>query len=325
MPKPCVSVIGMPAILPVPNVGMHHVADVRRCRACFCEFGQRGRRVERHRRLARVEQLDALVELERVDVVVEVALLLQLLAASTSARSTSGRASRASPMKRLSASAGVSRFCVSALTRYHSPRKPSLTPPPMRDVALRLELVAGVEERVPRLRRAVRVEARLVEVAPCCTRCRSRRRRSRRGTACPCTTDERRRRRRLSTSRPETRPLSGVEVAEPDVLHVVDAVEQELDVRRTSPAAAAFVNCGMTLVGVHQRRRDLDAGAAALNFFDACRPSSVWMPTASCSPHHHIFSVDARCAADEPSAACAPSATASARASATALTPPAVS
>ena len=36
-----------------------------------------------------------------------------------------------SPMKRLSASVGELRFCVSPWTMYHSPRKPSLTPPPI--------------------------------------------------------------------------------------------------------------------------------------------------------------------------------------------------
>src|SRR3954451_4016576 len=78
------------------------------------------------------------------------------------------------------------------------------------------------------------------------------------------------------------------------------------------PAAAAFVNCGITLfVSISVALTltpDCFSNFASVSF------SHFWIPTASCWPHHHIFSVEAR-----------PAARAASGPTAAAPTPPAVS
>ena len=155
-------------------------------------------------------------------------------------------------MKRLSASAGVLRFCVSALTRYHSPRKPSLRrrrsgciPSPSASCRpkLRPRLSGLFGSRLP------------CGSGSCCRRSRSPPSRSRPGTACPCTRRGRRPGRLENRRRQQAVQL--VDVSEPDVLHVVDPVEEELNVRRM-PGRCGVRELRDHVVRVHQGRGDLD-------------------------------------------------------------------
>ena len=159
-------------------------------------------------------------------------------------------------MKRSIAWLGLSSACVSVLTKYHSPKNPSLTPRRERDQPVALDLVAGVEERVPGRRRAVRIE-------PCGLE---------RGlVVLDAETDDvptdaellalvdgEHRRARLLEDGVGNQTVQRLDVAEPDVLHVVDAVEHELDVRRLS-GRGRFRELRDHRRGVHEQRVDGDA------------------------------------------------------------------
>ena len=159
-------------------------------------------------------------------------------------------------MNRLIASAAELRFWVSALTRYHSPRKPSLTPP---EIGMTPDsfsfahasmnashVVGGVFGSRPAFSNSVlvvldaeadRVEAGAVRLALVV------------------------RQLRAAAVGDRLRAEEGVErrqVAEPDVLHVVDAVEQELHVRHVA-GRGGLRELRDHLVGVHQQRVDLAA------------------------------------------------------------------
>ena len=191
-------------------------------------------------------------------------------------------------MKRLSASAGVSRFCVSALTEVPLAEEAVLDAAADRDVALRLQLLAGGRGTASHVfggqfgvepapcevalvvgdAEADGVEADAVLLA--------------------LVDGQLRRSGRARARTPADRPLSGVDVTEPDVLHVVDAVEQELDVGRRAGGRRVRELRDDVARCPSGSRATVDA-VSLLELLRACRRSMRWMPTASCSPHHHIF------------------------------------
>ncbi len=110
---------------------------------------------------------------------------------------------------------------------------------------------------IPRLRRRVGVEARPCRSAPCCTGRRTRASRSPCGTTCRVVRE--RRPAAVLDRRGGDEAVERLEVAEPDVLHVVDPVEQELHVGHAA-GGRGLRELRDHLRGVHQRRVDARAG-----------------------------------------------------------------
>ena len=120
-----------------------------------------------------------------------------------------------------------------------------------RDDALGLQLVAGVHEAVPVLRRRVRVEASLLEEVLVV-----REPESDRIEADPvllALEDGELRRVRVLEHVGVDEVVQRVEIAEPDVLHVVDPVEEELDVRHV-PGGCSLRELGDDRVRVEEGR-----------------------------------------------------------------------
>ncbi len=230
--------------------GHHHVADLRRAELLLrVRQGRRG--VEAHRGFAGVEQLDSLVELQGVDVVVEEALLLQLLQPRPVLV-----VARLAPVELADEEVEGVRGRVEVLgQRVHEvplAEEPVLDAAADRDVALRLQLLARGDEPVPVLRRILGVEARGVEVVLVVLD----------AEADGVEADpvllalEHRQlgRARVLEHVLLHQPVESVDVAEPDVLHVVDAVEEELDVRRVA-GRRGVRELRDHVVRVQQRRR----------------------------------------------------------------------
>ena len=255
MPKPCVSTTGVRRHLALAERRQLHEADDVLAELLL-RVGQRRRVVERHRRLAGVVQLDALVQRERGRVVVPELVVVQLLQLDPVLVVL-----RLAPVE-------LADEEIERIGRGVEVLRQRVDQPPLaeeavldsaaeRDVALRLELVAGVQERIPGLRRRVGVEAGLVEVVLVVLHAEGERVEARAVRLARVLRELRAAAVLDRGGRDEA--VERLQVVQPDVLHVVDPVEQELHVGDVA-GRRGLRELRDHLRGVHQRRRDARAG-----------------------------------------------------------------